>query len=85
MPSNSLGDAELSGDGLNVVAHHLAQPKRLLATLRPRPVAVGREDPIGRSVIRRVPIPFEQVRSDVFINGNRLMRDLGLALLSSAR
>jgi hypothetical protein len=50
----------------------------LLAALLTGSVAVGSENPVGGSVVRSLPVPLQQVGGDVFVDGNRLLRDLGL-------
>jgi hypothetical protein len=41
-------------------------------------VAVGSEHPVDGSVLRSLPVPLQQVGGDVYVDGNRLLRDLGL-------
>jgi hypothetical protein len=71
MPANLLGDALLFCDGLDVVAHHFAQPKRLPAALPAGPGCIRREDVVLRSVVLRGSIPGEQVLCYKRINRNR--------------
>src|SRR5467141_2609525 len=78
MPPDAFLDAELSCNRLDVIAHHFAQPKRLLAALLTSPVAIGREHPVGEGMVRSLPVPFEQVSGNVFVDGNRFLGDLCL-------
>lgn len=73
VPAIPLADALLSCNGLDVVAHHFAQPKRLFATLPAGQIVVGRKDRVGRSVTRCLPVLLQRVSAEVLINGNRLL------------
>jgi hypothetical protein len=79
VPANAFGDTKSLGDGLDVMAHHLAKPEGLFAALCPSPIAVGREDPIARGPERSLLAPLKQIGGGVFVNGNRLLGYLGLA------
>jgi hypothetical protein len=78
MSPDAFLDAQLSCDGLDVIAHHLWQPSRLLAALLTRSVAIGSENPVGGSMVKSLPVPLQQVAGDLFVDGNRLLKDLGL-------